>query len=555
MNKTVLILGLVASFAFNSKAQTKNLGNPPSWSVSANSQVNFELMPAVNVQEQLDIDALNKANGFDKMLRFGYEHHVEKNILTDGVSISDGLGGLITQYGVECPEALSVNLIFDQFELADGAELFIYNEEKTQYIGAHTSENNNIAKVLGTDLIKGAKVVIELYEPAEVVGQSTLVLGTVVHGYVNLPELVEHTMKGLNDSGNCNVDVNCPAGAGWENQRNAAAMLVSGGGFCSGSLVNCVTNTIGNVTPYFLTANHCNNGSDFVSTVFRFRWESPVNGTSCATNANSANGPTTMNVNGSTLRADNGNADFTLLELNAEPDPAWGVYYNGYNMTDDAVGQAAGIHHPSGDIKKIAIEYQAPTKQTSNFNGTANAEFWRIADWDVGVTEPGSSGSPLFDENRRTVGVLSAGAAACNGTNDNNQYDIYGRLGVAWDDKISPSNQLKYWLDPDGTDTEILNGFEPLTGEVIDTYAGLESEKDAELLAVYPNPTTGLFTVTLSNTKEKQISVINTLGQRVYQATTENTELVIDASEFSVGVYVVSVQTDNKRVTKRLIVK
>ncbi|MGB0933234.1 MAG: T9SS type A sorting domain-containing protein [Lishizhenia sp.] len=555
MNKTVLILGLIASFAFNTNAQTKNLGNPPSWSISANALPSFDLMPAVNVQEQLDIDAQNKANGYDKILRFGYEHHVQIDVLENGNTINDGLGGIITQYGVECPEALSVNLIFDEFELADGAELFIYNSDKSQFIGAHTSENNNVAKVLGTDLIKGSKIIIELYEPAGTVGLSTLVLGTVVHGYLDLPELVAHTMKDLNESGNCNVDVNCPAGDGWENQRNSVAMLITGASLCSGSLVNCVTNTIGDVTPYFLTANHCNNGTNFMSTVFRFRWESPVNGTSCATTANSSNGPTNLNVNGSTLRAANGNADFVLLELNAEPDPAWDIFYNGYNMTDDPVVQAVGIHHPLGDIKKIAIEYQAPTKQTTNFNGTANADFWRIADWDVGVTEQGSSGSPLFDEYRRTVGVLSAGAAACNGTSDNNQYDIYGRLGIAWDEKPAPGDQLKYWLDPEGTGNDIVHGFDPILGEVVGAYAGITAEKEAELIALYPNPTNGIFTLTVNSASDKTIKIINALGQTVYTKNTLKSEVVIDATDFPTGVYVVSIQTENKRITKRLIVK
>ena len=33
-----------------------------------------------------------------------------------------------------------------------------------------------------------------------------------------------------------------------------------------------------------------------------------------------------------------------------------------------------------------------------------------------GVTEPGSSGSPLFDQNHRIIGQLYGGAAACAGT-------------------------------------------------------------------------------------------------------------------------------------------
>ena len=41
-------------------------------------------------------------------------------------------------------------------------------------------------------------------------------------------------------------------------------------------------------------------------------------------------------------------------------------------------------------------------------------------------TEPGSSGSPLFDQNRRIIGTLHGGFAACS----NNQSDWYGRFSV-----------------------------------------------------------------------------------------------------------------------------
>jgi hypothetical protein len=142
-------------------------------------------------------------------------------------------------------------LIFNQFELPAGARLYLVANDGNSYSGAYTSLNNNANKILGTELIYDQKAIIELVEPKAVVGKSILNLGTVVHGYKNLDNFME---KALGTAGDCNIDVNCPLGTGWENQRNAAACVVSGGGICSGSLVN---NTSGTIIPYYLTANHC----------------------------------------------------------------------------------------------------------------------------------------------------------------------------------------------------------------------------------------------------------------------------------------------------------
>lgn len=454
MIKIILSVALILGLCIGSSAQTVDLGVPQSWSSKFNPPKDNHVMPAVDANEQIQIDAINKANGLDKMLRFGYEHIVDIDILQDGNAQFNKNGDKVTLYAIECPEALSVNVVFNNFELSENATLYVYNEDKTEFIGAHTSANNNDQKMMGVDLIHSDKIIIEVYEPKEEIGLSTLELGTIVHGYLNVQEVA---MKALNSSGDCNVDVNCPAGAGWEMQRNSVGMLVNGGGFCTGSLIN---NTSGTIIPYFISANHC--GTAMGGVVFRFRWEAPSTGTSCATTGNSTNGPENLNVNGGTLRAANGNADFTLTELNSDPDPAWGIYYNGWDNSDAlSVSSAVGIHHPDGDIKKISKENDPLTHQTTNFNGTNNASFWRIADWDVGVTEPGSSGSPLFDQNGRVIGVLSAGAAACSGTNDNNQYDIYGRFGVAWDALPGNADQLKYWLDPNNTGASIIDGVDP----------------------------------------------------------------------------------------------
>ena len=78
---------------------------------------------------------------------------------------------------------------------------------------------------------------------------------------------------------------------------------------------------------------------------------------------------------------------------------------------------------------------------------------WWIDNWEAGVTEPGSSGSPLFDQNHRIIGQLYGGAAACSGSVNNGAYDFYGRFNVSWGLGVSE------YLDPSNSGTLVLDGY------------------------------------------------------------------------------------------------
>jgi hypothetical protein len=77
----------------------------------------------------------------------------------------------------------------------------------------------------------------------------------------------------------------------------------------------------------------------------------------------------------------------------------------------------------------------------------------------------------LFDQQGLIIGKLSGGSAACNGTTDNGGFDIYGRFGVSWDFSTVNSQQLKFWLDPAGTNPITLDRF-PVV-EIYDFDAGI----------------------------------------------------------------------------------
>lgn len=448
--KKRLLIGAVLLASMKLSAQVQSLGTPISWKEKVGVSKKTIAFTGVNNEMEAAFELTRRANSFEKIFNYGKVIDVSINFMQEAEQKTLPNGSVVRQLSIASENAISINLIFSKFKLSPNATLYLFDGDKTEFIGAHTSLNNNVNNMMGTELIHDDKIVIELTEPANEAGMSELIVGTVVHGYLDL----EAEIKALNDSGDCMYDVNCPIGAGWENQRNSVAMMVnSSGGFCTGSLVN---NTSGTIIPYFLSANHC--GTSPGGWVFRFRWESPAAQADCATAANSVNGPTTMNVNGGVLRASYSPSDFTLTELNTAPDPAWGVYYNGWNRTDVPATSAVGIHHPSGDIKKISFENQ--TLISTTFGTSPANSHWGVTQWDNGVTEGGSSGSPLFDQNHRVVGQLHGGASAC-GNAPNALSDEYGKFFASWTGGGANSSRLSNWLDPSNTGATTIDGVDP----------------------------------------------------------------------------------------------
>lgn len=460
MKKRLLAVALLLA-AFQLKAQVQQLGTPISWKEKVGVSKKMIFMEPVSNTTEAANEYARRANSLEKNMRFGKELSVNIDVMQTADVKTLPNGDVLRQLTIQSDGAFSINLIFSAFKLSPNARLYLFDGNKTEFVGAHTSLNNNVNNVLGTELIHDDVLVIELVEPAQEAGTSMLTVGTVVHGYLDL----EEEMKVLGDAGDCMFDVNCPIGAGWENQRNSVAMMMNGGGFCTGSLIN---NTSGTIIPYFLSANHC--GTNPGGWVFRFRWERAAANAICETaNNTSNNGPTTMNVNGGILRANYAPSDFTLTELNTAPNPAWGVFYNGWNATNTPATSAVGIHHPSGDIKKISFENNPLISTT--FGAGSPDTHWGVTGWDDGVTEGGSSGSPLFDQNHRVVGQLHGGASICGGSQLS---DEYGKIFTSWLGGGTNATQLKFWLDPSNTGATEIDGVDP-AGPPLPTDAGLSA--------------------------------------------------------------------------------
>ena len=422
-------------------AQLSESGTPITFKLDFNpKEIPVEIMPEFDVEQMLKEDAERDKIG---PFRFGYNHDVYITPQTSGMWVERKDGNLWLMR-IKSPDAYSINLQFNDFNLPEGSSFFIYNAEKTHVLGKFGAHNNHDSRLFATDLIQGDEIILEYFAPNHIKQQPDLILSTVTHAYINT--FNEEFTKSFGSSGSCNMNVNCPLGLPWDDQKRSVVMLVSGGnGFCTGALINNVNN---DGTPYVLTANHCG-GSGFGNWVFRFNWEA----IGCN---NPSSSPTFQSLNGSTSRANSAGSDFRLVEINSTVPASYNAYFAGWNNENSPASSSVGIHHPSGDIKKIAIDEDPLTSQT--FSG---ADCWRVNNWEYNTTtEQGSSGSPLFDQNGRIVGQLYGGQAACGNTLP----DFYGKLSTSWNGSAA-SNRLRDWLDPSNTLT-VLNGYDPNVSNV-----------------------------------------------------------------------------------------
>jgi len=456
--KLLLLTTCITIFSF--AQQIPEELRPPSWDITKKQNLKPYQLPKFDIKSLQEEDAINDLDK-SKPWRFGYELYVDHDFNNYGQWMTLENGDKIWRMAYTSKNAYSLNFVFDEFYLPEGAKLYVYNHTKDDLIRPFSHHNNNPEEVLGTWLVTGDHAVIELYEPAHVAGQSRIRVGSVVHGY----RTAAGYEKALNDSGPCNHDVDCditPPSDPYnldtlkENVKKSVGLISTGTGLCTGTLVN---NTNNDGTPYFLTANHCGGGEPIWS--FRFNWRSP--NPSCGTFVNSTNGSFNT-VSGSSFRASSSQSDMKLVQItdnsffNNNPDVVWA----GWNRSTTQVPIVNfGIHHPSGDIQKVCREDDGAYRQPVDFFGNPDTQMWFIDDWELGVTEQGSSGSGLFNENGELIGMLSGGSAACVGTSASG-FDFYGRFGVAWDFGSTPASRLREWLDPAGTNATTVGIFPPL---------------------------------------------------------------------------------------------
>jgi lysyl endopeptidase len=445
--RIVLLAVLVLAFTVSALAQQPSRGKegPHSFSLSDNSQdqVERKTLPPLDTKRLLGEDRVwARDTKNPRPMRFAVAIDVNFTLNNSGTWRNLN-NGRVWRLRIQSQGARNLNLGITRFDMPDGAKLWIYDPAHKHVEGPYTARNRSHRGSLWTPLIEGEEIVVEVFVPTGV-SQPVLEIRKVNYGYRGLAGVVIGPSEGA-----CEIDAICPEGDPWRNQIRAVGVYtISGTNTCSGNMMN---NTSLDRTPYILSANHClvNAGNDDTIVMF-WNFESPVCGTHAA-------GPTDHNQTGAIFRASNAATDFLLFELSAMPDPAFNVFYAGWDRTGDIPAGTVAIHQPRGDVKAISFDNDPPII-AANASSTPDptASHWRTI-LDSGILEHGSSGSCLFETTHgRCIGQLHSGDNACPaGTSPQ---DWWGRFSVSWTGGGTNSTRLSNWLDPGSTGLTTLDG-------------------------------------------------------------------------------------------------
>lgn len=473
LQKALYTAGVVWLFLFPAavKGQISQGGTPVYiQKLKSASPINLVILPSVDNNTLRRANLAGQEQSQLKPLHFAHPFDVSLNMKNSGKWYSDG-EIKVWQLRIRSVGAYSLNVIFNHFNLPENARLFVIGETNGEIKGAYTSANNSSSQVLAVEPIAGDEILVQYEEPVGVKFPGDFEISRVSHDFMGVTFDPRRPMGFL--SGACNVNVNCNVANGTEEIRDAVCrILIEGTELCTGTLIN---NTSLDGTPYLITAYHCVNSDKKASaSVFLFNFESP----SCAF----IPGDVSRSLSGGMLKASFDSLDFALLQLNNAVPYNYRPYLVGWNRKNSPPSSTISIHHPEGDVKKISIDNDTPV--TNKFNSSYLPKgFWQILRWDNGVTENGSSGGPLFDQNKQLIGTLTGGSASCAlPTND-----YFEKFALAWDHRKETNKQLKYWLDPLGSNVETLNGMSPDSGKTLckpftnfkdnDTYAAVQITK------------------------------------------------------------------------------
>lgn len=437
------------------EAQIHKGGNPLSFKNSILNQAATPTyaLPPINAAALLQEDAHLLSNGAP--FRFGAKIEVAYSLENAGTWVTLENGDRVWRMQIEADGAYSLSFLFREFVLPEGASLYIFSPDKSATLGAYTSANNAEDKTFSTEPLAGNRAVLEYREPAAVRGQGKIQLSGVVHGYRDIFSKGQNRTLGESDSRECNVNINCPVAARWQELQKATCLILlnDATALCTGALIN---NTRNDGKPYLLTHTYCIDGNPS-NYIFLFNYQSST----CENNLSQRS----YSIRGARKVAANNEAFLGLLELLDPPQNYIDVHYAGWDNGDNNPGAAFTIHHPAGDGKKFAITDNRvfPTGAINwNMNNqtvtTPVGAHWVINGWQVGTTESSSLGAPLYNEAGRISGIISGfqtNTTICPGYLNRN---FAGKLAWAFHNGANQNFRLQEWLSPDGRNISQVNG-------------------------------------------------------------------------------------------------
>ncbi len=445
--RKLLLLTAITLATLAGYTQTKTSGIP----ISKLSELGVESIPSIQLNE-LDLDSILTSDtctdcgdliGWDIPRSINFMEESSSEIINH-----DGQDFLVRRLKIIAPSADGLKAYFSKFILQPNDKIYFYSDSFTNFNGGFSYNWNRTDLSFISDDIVGNHITIEFNRRLTNSQADLLPIELEIRGFIFLFK----TAIDFDDALSCHQNTICqPRYNEYCNEIRSVVKTrrlregKQGYYRCSGALLN---NTREDFDPLILTAEHCTRFPRDMNL-----WEVIFNFQSQTCDPSTMGNDQMRLVGVSRIGRDDGDnvgcPDFAMLRTDNPIPIQYNAFFAGWNMRawsslpDNK--HVIGIHHPSGDVKKMTYGWVSNSRYTRCIK----------AHWRHGTgTEDGSSGSPIFlEETKEYIGALSGGTEMkCDG--DNNDY--YSFLHSANGSITSP-------LNPDGIDALTFGGIDPIS--------------------------------------------------------------------------------------------
>lgn len=350
-------------------------------------------------------------NRFEKRARIGAVRSAPPSAMGK-MRLTRVANGTIGLLRVVSPGARGLRLRLRNLALPPGATIFVISaNDPNEFYGPFEDRGPSGDGEVWTPDVLGEAAVIEYFVP-DLEGEA----GPIPFAITEVAHIFDDSYRATTQQqpGPCHNNVPAEWAEAAKSVGRVQAVTTKGVFACSGVLINTAANS---GIPYFLTANHCVS-TQIEATQMLVRW---LNDGGASTS-----GPTSY---GAALLSTGQASDYSLVRFNSVPS---GVRFSGWTTLAPAAGTSvASIHHPFDSFQRYS-RGRLTTESCPGFieNGFC-ANFLPVR-WESGITEPGSSGGPLWvgsPADPLLAGLLSGGISSCANPQG---ADYFNRFAVAF---------------------------------------------------------------------------------------------------------------------------